>query len=230
MKFNIFLKLMPLLVCIIFFIATKGLSEEMSFFREGLTVNGNGNGNGNNIVLIGDSMLNNFNYVQQSIPELLKLKTPNVFNFAADGSTITDCYTQLDKMPVRLNTQNTYVFISAGGNDILNARGQLDNEAINNLFAKYITLIKSIKAKLPNVKINVLNLYLPTNPQYQSYTTSIELWNKLIQTNSSNVGQMYNVIDTNKLLTTATDFVYDIEPSELGGEKIASAIYLTVNI
>lgn len=220
MKFNIFLKLILLLLCIIFFIATNSLSTT-TFLKEGLSGN-------NNIVLIGDSMLNNFNYVHQSIPELLKLKTPNVFNFATDGSTIADCYTQLDKIPSKLNTQTTYVFISAGGNDILNARGQLDNDAIKQLFTKYSVLIKSIKTKLPSVKVNVLNLYLPANPQYQSYTTSINLWNKLIQTNSSKIGEMYNVIDTNKLLTSATDFVYDIEPSESGGEKIATAIYLSL--
>jgi lysophospholipase L1-like esterase len=226
MNFNIVYVLFLLALVLVFIAIAAKSFKKMPFLKvkvtEGLT------GNSNNIVLIGDSMLNNFNYVQQSIPEILKLKTPNVFNFAADGSTIADCYTQLDKIPIKLNTQNTYVFISAGGNDILNARGQLDNGAINTLFTKYITLIKSIKAKLPNVKINILNLYLPTNPQYQSYTTSIQLWNELIKTNSSKVGEMYSIIDTNKLLTTATDFVYDIEPSETGGEKIATAIYLMV--
>ena len=228
MKFNIFLKWVPLFACIIiFFITTKALHFNINncFLKKGFEWKEGFSGNKNNIVLIGDSMLNNFNYVQTSIPELLKLKTQNVFNFAVDGSTIADCYTQLDKIPNALNTINTYVFISAGGNNILNARGQMDNAAINKLFTTYVTLIQSVKTKLPNVKINVLNLYLPTNPQYQSYSTSIQLWNTLIQNRSEafSVG----IIDTNKLLTQSTDFIYDVEPSETGGAKIANAITLT---
>ena len=38
---------------------------------------------------------------------------------------------------------------------------------------------------------------------------------------------MYNVIDLNSLLNTSADFVYDIEPSEIGSKKIANIIYLS---
>jgi hypothetical protein len=60
-----------------------------------------------------------------------------------------------------------------------------------------------------------MNLYLPANPRYQSYKTSVEKWNQLIQENSNKIGEMYNVIDLNKILISPADFVYDIEPSEL---------------
>ena len=72
-----------------------------------------------------------------------------------------------------------------------------------------------------------MNLYLPTNPRFQSYKKYIEQWNNLINKYSSKVGQMYNVVDLNSLLTNPSDFVYDIEPSESGSEKIATIIYLT---
>ena len=36
---------------------------------------------------------------------------------------------------------------------------------------------------------------------------------------------MYNVVDMNTLLTSPEDFIYDIEPSELGSKKVANAIY-----
>jgi hypothetical protein len=81
--------------------------------------------------------------------------------------------------------------------------------------------------KLSNVQINILNLYLPANPRFQSYKKTIDQWNNLINKNSSKVGNMYNVVDINSLLTTSSDFVYDIEPSESGSEKIANIIYLT---
>ena len=72
-----------------------------------------------------------------------------------------------------------------------------------------------------------MNLYLPANPRYQSYKKQIDWWNDLINKSSNEVGEMYNVIDLNSVLKYPNDFVYDIEPSELGSEKIANLIYLT---
>jgi lysophospholipase L1-like esterase len=190
--------------------------------REGLT-------NNNNIVLIGDSVLNNSNYVPQgsSVVDNLKTKTRNIFNFSKDGATITDLYSQLDKIPLDLNKSETYVFISAGGNDILNKRGRLTSSEITRLFNTYMDFIKALRERLGSVKINILNLYLPANPQYQSYKETIDQWNKLIKEYSNKVGEMYNVVDLNTLLTTPEDFIYDIEPSELGSKKIANEIYYT---
>ena len=191
--------------------------------KEGLT-------NNDNIILIGDSVLNNSNYVSSgtSVADILKTKTDKVFNFAKDGATISDCYGQLDKIPTQLNKTNTYVFISAGGNDILNKRGQLTNTNIIALFKSYMSFINALRAKLSSVKINILNLYIPANPRYQSYKASIEQWNQLIKEYSSKIGEMYTVINLDTLLTGPQDFVYDIEPSEEASQKIANIIYLTV--
>ena len=188
--------------------------------KEGLT-------NNNNIVLIGDSVLNNSNYVPQgaSVIDILKTKTSKVFNFSKDGATINDLYSQLDKIPQELNKSETYVFISGGGNDILNKRGQLDSSEIRRLFDTYMDFVKALRERLGSVKINILNLYLPVNPRYQSYKESIDQWNKLIKEYSNKIGEMYNVVDMNTLLTTPEDFIYDIEPSELGSKKVANAIY-----
>lgn len=190
--------------------------------KEGLT-------NNNNIVLIGDSILNNSNYVPEStsVVDILKTKTPKVFNFAKDGATILDCYSQLDKIPSELNKTETYIFVSAGGNDILNKRQTLDSKEISNLFNKYMEFVKALRAKLPSAKINILNLYLPTNPRYQSYKPSIDQWNQLIKEYSNKVGEMYNVINLDTLLRSPDDFVYDIEPSDSASQKIANVIYLT---
>jgi hypothetical protein len=188
---------------------------------EGLT-------NNNNIILIGDSILNNSNYVplNKAVADILKTKTQNVFNFAKDGATIQDCYSQLDKIPLELNNTESYIFISVGGNDILNKTTQLDETKINSLFEKYMELVKSIRTKFGSAKITLLNLYLPSNPRYQSYKESIEQWNQLIDKNSSNIGEMYYVIDLYSMLNNPNDFTYDIEPSESASEKIANVIYL----
>jgi lysophospholipase L1-like esterase len=188
--------------------------------REGLT-------GSNTIVLLGDSILNNSKYVPEgaSVVDNLKTKTNNVFNFAKDGATINDLYTQLDNVTQDLNNSNTYIFISAGGNDILNKGGQLTSSEIKSLFNTYMDFLTALRERLGSVKINILNLYLPANPRYQSYTESIDQWNNLIKEYSFKIGEMYNVVDMYTLLTTPEDFIYDIEPSELASKKIANAIY-----
>lgn len=181
-----------------------------------------------NIVLIGDSMLNNSAYVLsgQSIPDLIskdleKTTGTTLYNFAKDGATINDCYSQLDKISTDLNNSNTSIFISVGGNNILNSRTKMESTAIINLFDQYIELIKSIKTRVPNSELIALNLYYPVRSHYKSYYNAIEQWNKLLEDNTF-LG--YKLIQTNKLLVIEDDFTYDIEPSFKGGKKIVRAI------
>lgn len=190
--------------------------------KEGLT-------NNNTVILMGDSALNNANYVPEgkSVYDYLKKKINKVINLAKDGATINDLYTQLDKISVDLNNSNTYIFISAGGNDILNKRTELSSAEIRRLFDTYMDFLKALRAKLGSTKINIVNLYLPSNPRFQSYKTSIDQWNQLINQYSNKIGEMYNVIDFHGLLTTPEDFVYDIEPSESASNKISILIALT---
>jgi len=185
--------------------------------------------NNNKVILMGDSVLNNSNYVSfgKSVVDILKTKTSNILNVSKDGGTINDLYSQLDKIPVDLNREETYIFISVGGNDILNKRSNLTSAEVSTLFNTYMEFLKAFRTKLGSTKLNIMNLYLPANPRYQSYKKQIDLWNDLINKSSNEVGEMYNVIDLNSVLKSPNDFVYDIEPSELGSEKIANLIYLT---
>ena len=148
--------------------------------KEGLT-------NNDNVILLGDSILNNSNYVQadKSVVDILKSKLSKVINLAKDGATINDLYAQLDKIPVDLNKTDTYIFISAGGNDILNKRAQLNSGEITNLFNTYMEFLRALQVKLSSAKINLLTLYLPANPRYLGYKDSIIQWNQLINQNSS---------------------------------------------
>jgi lysophospholipase L1-like esterase len=190
--------------------------------KEGLT-------NNNKVILMGDSVLNNSNYVSfgKSVVDILKTKTSNILNVSKDGGTINDLYSQLDKIPIDLNSEETYIFISVGGNDILNKRSNLTSAEVTTLFNTYMEFLKAFRTKLGSTKLNIMNLYLPANPRYQSYKQIIDFWNNLINKYSNGVGEMYNVIDLNSVLKSPNDFVYDIEPSELASEKIANLIYLT---
>jgi hypothetical protein len=182
-------------------------------------VNAFTNNKGRNVVLIGDSMLNNSNYVSQgeSVPDLLsnKLVGNTVYNFAKDGATISDCYAQIDKIPI---DSNNIIFVSCGGNNILNSRGQ--NLNVTKLFAEYSELIKSIKVRAPNANLYVLNLYMPAGGHHTSYKPAIDQWNQLLQNNASTLG--YNVLTTDDLLTLNEDFIYGVEPSFNGGKKLVS--------
>jgi lysophospholipase L1-like esterase len=212
------------LLIILISIAIILYSAYLNSFKEGLT-------NKNYVVLIGDSILNNSAYVSKdkTVSEQLKLKmsNSNVLNVAQDGATVADLYAQLDKIPLELNDRNTYVFISAGGNDILNKKIKLNDSKLTKLFDNYMKFLKALRVKLGSAKINVLNLYLPSNPRYESYNLIVEKWNTLLDENSNNVGESYNIVDINSQLIVAKDFVYDIEPSEIGSAKIAEAIYMT---
>jgi len=186
--------------------------------------------NTKNIVLIGDSILNNSVYVfeKQSVPELITIglikDKPNktLYNFAKDGSIISDCHNQLIKMNKGLNTKETTIFVSVGGNNILNSILTVNSNVvafINNLFAEYLQLISAIKTECPSATIVALNLYYPSN---KSFHTLIKQWNQLMSDNSSKSG--YKLIKLDEIIVSDEDIVYDVEPSFIGGQKIADAI------
>jgi len=181
-----------------------------------------------NIVLLGDSILNNSIYTlpNDSVPSLISKqleKSPEktLYNLAKDGATINDCINQLDTFPFELNDNETYVFISAGGNDILNGR-RTETEKINKLFTKYMDFIESVKKRLNKTNIVLLKLYYPVKPSYKIYYPAVRQWNQLLDNSSSTVG--YSLLETDKLIIFEEDIVYDIEPSAKGGKKIADAI------
>ena len=187
------------------------------------------NDNSENIALIGDSILNNSVYVfeNQSVPELITVglikNNKKCYNFAKDGSIISDCYNQLSK----LNTGTTSgtnlktIFVSAGGNNILNSFQKTDT-FINNLFGEFLKLISAIKVAHPSVTIVALNLYYPLKSSFKSFHPLIKQWNQLISDNSIKNG--YKIIKLDELIISDEDVIYDVEPSFIGGQKIADAI------
>ena len=179
--------------------------------------------NNSRIILIGDSILNNSNYVQkgETVSDYIKLKTNNVSNFAADEATIADTYQQLENLNQSLNNSNTFIFVSVGGNNILNSKAYLKPTATYDLFQQYSQLLHSIKTRLPNAQLFVLNLYYPLNSKYKPFYLTIDQWNQLIKDNEK-IG--YKIIQTNKLLESNDDFIYDIEPSAKGAKIMADSI------
>ena len=180
------------------------------------------------IILLGDSILKNNDYVtnKYSVENFVRKKTKrHVYCFAKDDETIMDVYEQLDKIPIELNTENTDIFLSIGGNDIINNYNYLTNDLhkknhLNKLFSNYSELVKSIEIKMNNANLFLLDIYYPKSFYYRSYIPIIEEWNDKLYEKEND----FKILRISKYLNDSKDFIYNIEPSRKGGEKIADMI------
>jgi len=183
-------------------------------------------------VLLGDSIIKNNSYVKngKGIDDMLNEKTnSNTHCYAKDDSTIVDIYSQLDLIPSDLNKKSTTIFLSVGGNDILNNYADKDVsikdiKVLDPIFNAYKKLFKSIQTKMNESKLILLDIYYPTNIKFAQYKPILEEWNKLISDFAST--NNLQVINISSILTDSTDFTLNIEPSETGGEKIVDNILL----
>ena len=187
--------------------------------------------NKNSIVLLGDSILKNNSYVKngQSIEDILREKKgDNLYCLALNNSTIVDIYSQIDSIPIELNNENTIIFLSSGGNDILSQYVDKqdsdisDTHILNVIFIAYKKMVKSIKTKMNKAKIVLIDIYYPHSNQFSQYKHIIHEWNKMIENYAHE--QSYGLIQISKRITESDDFTLSIEPSEKGGEKIAQSI------
>ena len=181
-------------------------------------------------ILLGDSILKNNSYVKngKGIDDILNEKTNgNTKCYAKDESTVVDVYSQLDSIPSDLNKKSTTIFLSVGGNDILNNYADKevsvkDTNVLGPIFNAYKTLIKSIQTKMDESKLVLLDIYYPTNIKLAQYKPILEEWNKMISdfAYTNNI----KVINISSILIESSDFTLNIEPSESGGVKISNQI------
>ena len=183
-------------------------------------------------ILLGDSILKNDAYVSngKSVENLVSEKKKNIQCFAEDHSKIVDIYNQINKIPVELNSSDTIIFLSAGGNDILSHYVDQNQDITNtsiliSMFDAYKDVIKSIATRLPNAKIIILDIYYPDNLRYKQFHSIIKEWNSMIYDFAENPkNNIYGVIRISSHLTQNEDFLFGIEPSTSGGKKIADLI------
>ena len=187
--------------------------------------------NKNSIVLLGDSILKNNSYVKngQSIEDILREnKGDNLYCLALNNSTIVDVYSKIDSIPIELNNENTTIFLSSGGNDILSQyvdkhdSDVSDTHVLNVIFIAYKKMVKSLRAKMNKVKIVLIDIYYPTSNQFSQYKPIVQDWNKMLEKYARE--KSYGLIQISKSVTASDDFTLSIEPSEKGGEKIARSI------
>ena len=187
--------------------------------------------NKNSIVLLGDSILKNNSYVKngQSIEDILREnKGDNLYCLALNNSTIVDVYSQIDSIPIELNNENTTIFLSSGGNDILSQyvdkrdSDVSDTHVLNVIFIAYKKMVKSLNVKMNKAKIVLIDIYYPTSNQFSQYKPIVQDWNKMLEKYARE--KSYGLIQISKNVTASDDFTLSIEPSEKGGEKIARSI------
>lgn len=198
-----------------------------------------------NLIFLGDSMFRNETYVsmKESVYSNIKKEfhNDNVKVFAKDGATIHMMPFQLemlkddelseknsyDKLLSRENSKynntDTCIFISFGGNDIINNFIKSKSRiSIEDLFSKYTYNLSIVRNKYPQAKIYLATVYYPTSPPYNNYKDVIQKWNDSIITFAKN--NDLGVLRVDNYLTEPSDFVYNIEPSISGGKKIARCV------
>jgi len=187
------------------------------------------------IILLGDSILKNNSYVSdgKSVENILAEKNVNVSCFAEDHAKIVDIYSQIDKIPIDMNNPNTFIFLSAGGNDILSyyvdqGHDITDSSFLTPMLSAYKKLVKSIQNRMPQSKIILLDVYYPDNLKFKQYHSIIKEWNNMLYDFANNpANNIYGVIRISNSLTSSEDFSFGIEPSSIGGKKIANLIFET---
>jgi hypothetical protein len=187
------------------------------------------------IILLGDSIIKNNSYVKngKSVDEILNNKTNgNSYCYAENNSTIVDVYSQISSIPLEFNKSSTVVFLSSGGNDILQIYIEREisvenTDILNTIFIGYKKLVKSIQEKMYKSKLVLIDIYYPTNIKYEQYKPILQEWNKLLN-DFVNDSENLSILKISNVLTDPTDFTLNIEPSDTGGEKIAEQILLCI--
>jgi hypothetical protein len=205
-----------ILTLILFFSLIKGIK-----IKEGLETTNN------TVVLLGDSIFKNNEYVTDrfSIENRLQKKI-NTFVYAEDGAFIANIIPQYYEMPRDLNNNNTYIFVSIGGNNILEEYYYNDNpitdyQPLDNLWKEYKKTIENLRS-LTKCNIVLTDIYYITDKNYTQLIPLLEKWNENLHKFCKKEKLMvYKISD---IVERPQDFTNGIEPSIVGGQIIVDNI------
>lgn len=189
------------------------------------------------IVLLGDSIFDNLSYTQggpdvvSQVRELL----PNGWHaslLAVDGSTAEAVPDQLSRLPVGA----THLILSVGGNDAIMSSDLLlkrfDTAAtaltaladVSRKFEEQYrqTLAACRKTQLPLTVCTIYNGNFPDKDYQRLASTALTVFNDVILRVGFECG--LTIIDLRFVCSSAEDYANPIEPSSIGGRKIARCI------
>ena len=189
------------------------------------------------LALIGDSIFDNGSYVlpgQMSLVEQVQSLLPEkskVTLFAKDGTIVSDVRKQISIIPKTAS----HIIMSAGGNDALGAMPIMSDpvtsitEALSRLAIirrDFASDYRATLAKLSDLKkpFAICTIYEAVPGLPDEMRTALSIFNDTIT--REGLGLSIPVIDLRHICVDHDDFssISPIEPSELGGSKIASAI------
>lgn len=181
------------------------------------------------IILMGDSIFDNQLYVDKCVVDYIQEKSKDqIICLAKDNSTIQD--TIQEQFPLlnrQNNNSNTYIFVSVGGNDILQKivfsfQDSLDTQQLDHIISHYENLVDELIIKMNESHIILLTLYYPHASYYRQFYSEIDKWNLHVK----KIAKKYHcrVLDLSTFMNESEDFSHSIEPSDIGGEKIVDKI------
>ncbi len=186
------------------------------------------------LVLLGDSIFDNAAYTSGGPDVVSQVRKAlstgwNASLLAIDGSTTDDVAEQVNHLP----TDATHLVLSVGGNDALIQASVLDipvsstAQAVGFLADVALEFEKSyrsaievcLRPRLPLIVCTIYNGCFP-DPQYQRIvSTALTVFNDAILRVA--IEHSLPVIDLRAVCVNPEDYANPIEPSSVGGEKIA---------
>ena len=189
------------------------------------------------VVLIGDSIFDNAAYTEGGpdvVSQLRGLLPPGweATLLAVDGATTDGVAGQLGRLPA----QATHLVLSVGGNDALSNIGILSTpvstvskavEALADIASAFerryrLAAAACLDAALPLAVCTVYNGRFDDQSFQRVASTTLTLFNDAIIRVA--IEHALPVIDLRSVCATRADYANPIEPSSVGGEKIARVI------
>ncbi len=195
----------------------------------------------NHVVLLGDSILDNAAYVRgkPAVIDQVRDELPAGWTatlLAVDGSYTHDVHNQVRRLPA----DATHLIISAGGNDALGESGilSLSAQSAAEVFAEvanvrerfsrdYCAMLDAVAARgKPTAICTVYDGCADDPLEQRLQVAGLATFNDVITREAVRRG--LPVIDLRVLFTDPRDYANPIEPSAVGGAKIARMVRAVV--
>jgi hypothetical protein len=195
------------------------------------------------IILLGDSVFDNLKYVQPEPDVLAHLREVLPAGWkaslrAVDGAVTNDVAGQLADLPA----DATHLVLSVGGNDLLGIAGDMLRTPVSVssevfvLLARVIGVFESmyrrlveacLRRGLPLLVCTIYNGNFADQEFQAMARVAVAAFNDAILRLALEKGLL--AIDLRLVCALAEDYANPIEPSAIGGNKIARAIWRTVS-
>ena len=198
----------------------------------------------NRVVLFGDSIIDNKTYVSHGEFSVLE-HLENISNYeyiqvAYDGHTTFDV--QNKQLHLSTIEKPSHIVLSVGGNDLLQNLSYLSNGPISNvneavtgiqqhifepLEQRFETIIEELSSQRANLLIcTVYEGDLGRTDEFKDVLDSSKIMVSSFNDIVYKTAQKYNVdvLELRDIFVSSEDYANPIEPSHVGGEKLAKAI------